>query len=88
MSYKLVSGFFCEPLVLLVKFAYDLWYYDNNYREATLYNYNSFDLNRVLLTVEAENKLSPGVAGEVRITQVSCVSPSWSITKTDRGQGA
>ena len=46
-------------------------------------------MNRVLVTIEAENRcqLSSATAAEVRVTQVSCVSREWSIKKMDRGQG-
>lgn len=46
-------------------------------------------MNRVVITVESENRchLSDRSAVELRILQISCASTKWKVNKMDRGQG-
>ncbi len=48
-----------------------------------------FDINRLVITLEAENKcqLTSSSAIEMRVSQLSCASKKWTVCKMDRNQG-
>ena len=48
------------------------------------------DLNQLVVTLEVENKCELGSgsgAVELRVSQLSCVSPIWKVDKLDSQQG-
>jgi hypothetical protein len=49
-----------------------------------------FDLNRLVVNVEVENKCqltNTSAAVEMRVSQISCISRKWTLEKLDREQG-
>ncbi len=53
-------------------------------------HHHRFDLNKLVVTLETENKCQltdTSTAVEFRVSQLSCVSRKWTLDKMDREQG-